>query len=134
MPRRPAKRVRVAEHAPARAQDAVASQKSVRQFACRIYCRTPAQGAPLCRIPRRTCLSLPPLVTREQSLREGFMSRYENNTKEFRTCCVTLQWVCEKKHPENQKARRQQGALFFPRENSSYGGAQLPSKLSAEIL
>ena len=50
------------------------------------------------------------------------MSRYENNTKEFRTCCVTLQWVCEKKHPENEKATRQQGGLFFSRENSSNGG------------
>jgi hypothetical protein len=62
------------------------------------------------------------------------MSRYENNTKEFRTCCVTLQWVCEKKHLENEKATRQQGGLFFSRENSSNGGFEIPSKLSAEIL
>jgi hypothetical protein len=45
-----------------------------------------------------------------------------------------LQWVCEKKHPENEKATRQQGGLFFSRENSYNGGFEIPSKLSAEIL
>jgi hypothetical protein len=46
-------------------------------------------------------------------MREVFFSKYVNNTKEFRSCARPEQYVGETNEPENEKATRQQGGLFF---------------------